>query len=198
MTFYAVRNGRNIGIFKTWNECQKSIYKFKKAQYKKFDTFQEANDYMNNNIVINDDFNDCVNVYTDGCCYNNGKSNSKGSYAIYFDDNDERNEAKIINKKNITNNIAELTAIYKTLKKIDKNIKTIIHTDSMYCITVLSKSLDDIDEETANFKLLNKCLKLLKKNNNVKFHHVNSHTNNNDIHSIKNNIVDVMAKSCFS
>jgi ribonuclease HI len=38
MTFYAVANGRTIGIFLNWNDCNNSVKKYKNALYKKFNT----------------------------------------------------------------------------------------------------------------------------------------------------------------
>ena len=40
--FYAVKNGRKVGIFSTWEECQKQVVGFKGAIYKSFKTKEEA------------------------------------------------------------------------------------------------------------------------------------------------------------
>ncbi len=40
--FYAVKNGRKIGIFLTWNECKEQIDGFSSAVYKSFPTREEA------------------------------------------------------------------------------------------------------------------------------------------------------------
>ena len=42
MVFYAVANGKNIGIFINWNDCNNSVKGYKNALYKKFDTKEEA------------------------------------------------------------------------------------------------------------------------------------------------------------
>ena len=44
--FYAVRNGRETGIFKTWTECQKQIIGFKGAAFKGFETLAEAEAFL--------------------------------------------------------------------------------------------------------------------------------------------------------
>lgn len=41
--FYAVKNGRKVGIFSTWEECQSLVVGFKGAIYKSFKTKEEAN-----------------------------------------------------------------------------------------------------------------------------------------------------------
>lgn len=44
--FYAVKNGRETGIFKTWAECQKQIIGFKGAAFKGFETLSEAEAFL--------------------------------------------------------------------------------------------------------------------------------------------------------
>ncbi|CAF1134165.1 unnamed protein product [Adineta ricciae] len=46
MPFYAVRKGKKTGIYNTWPECQKQVNGFSGAQYKKFDTYGEAQDFV--------------------------------------------------------------------------------------------------------------------------------------------------------
>lgn len=44
--FYAVANGREIGIFKDWDSCKIQIDGYNSAKYKKFDSLQEARSYI--------------------------------------------------------------------------------------------------------------------------------------------------------
>ena len=58
--YYVVRKGHNIGIFKTWGECKKSVEGYKNPIFRKFPTFEEAKDFLkngkkNNNIIENSD-----------------------------------------------------------------------------------------------------------------------------------------------
>jgi len=79
MSFYAVANGRNIGIFLNWNDCKKSVKDYKNARYKKFNTKEEAELYIKLNyksIEINSLNIPDYYVYTDGACINNGKKNA--------------------------------------------------------------------------------------------------------------------------
>ncbi|KAB7506758.1 Ribonuclease H1 [Armadillidium nasatum] len=46
MPFYAVAKGKKTGIFTKWPECQEQITGFKGAVYKKFDTEEEANKFV--------------------------------------------------------------------------------------------------------------------------------------------------------
>ena len=51
MPFYAVAKGNITGIFDTWNKCQISIHGFSGAKFKKFNTKEEAENYILNNDV---------------------------------------------------------------------------------------------------------------------------------------------------
>ena len=44
--YYAVKNGRNPGIYYTWAECENQVKGFKEAKYKKFKTYEEAASFI--------------------------------------------------------------------------------------------------------------------------------------------------------
>ncbi|XP_004922968.1 ribonuclease H1 [Bombyx mori] len=46
MPFYAVAKGRTSGIFMTWADCEAQVKGFSGAKYKKFDTINQAQDYV--------------------------------------------------------------------------------------------------------------------------------------------------------
>lgn len=50
---YAVKNGKKIGIFKTWDECKEQVNGYKGAEYKSFENEEDALNYINGtNVVI--------------------------------------------------------------------------------------------------------------------------------------------------
>ncbi|XP_058059676.1 ribonuclease H1 [Anopheles bellator] len=49
MPFYAVAIGRQVGIFKTWPECQAQVSGFTGARFKKFPTANAANEFIQQN-----------------------------------------------------------------------------------------------------------------------------------------------------
>lgn len=59
--YYAVKSGRNPGIYNTWAECESEVKGFKEAKYKKFKTHEEAKAFIkgdNNqyqNVKVNSD-----------------------------------------------------------------------------------------------------------------------------------------------
>ena len=50
-TYYVVKKGHTIGIFKTWGECKKSIDGYKNPIFRKFETYEEANSFFKNKIA---------------------------------------------------------------------------------------------------------------------------------------------------
>ena len=44
--FYAVRQGRQYGIFHTWSDCQKQVTGYKGAIFKGFDKLEEAENFL--------------------------------------------------------------------------------------------------------------------------------------------------------
>ena len=44
--FYAVKNGRKIGVYETWNECKEQVNGYKGAEFKSFNTREEALSYI--------------------------------------------------------------------------------------------------------------------------------------------------------
>ncbi|MEO6202401.1 MAG: ribonuclease H family protein [Nitrospirales bacterium] len=46
MKFYAVRRGRTIGIFESWDACRAQVHHFPGAEYKAFPTREEAESFL--------------------------------------------------------------------------------------------------------------------------------------------------------
>lgn len=44
--FYAVRAGRETGIFESWNECESQVKGYPKCEYKSFETVEQAKEYL--------------------------------------------------------------------------------------------------------------------------------------------------------
>ncbi|XP_077185182.1 ribonuclease H1-like [Paroedura picta] len=45
--FYAVRNGRNTGVYQTWEECKEQVDKYRYASFKKFASEGDAWNFVN-------------------------------------------------------------------------------------------------------------------------------------------------------
>jgi hypothetical protein len=44
--YYAVKRGRKSGIYGTWSECSRQVYKYPGARYKKFSSKSEAESFV--------------------------------------------------------------------------------------------------------------------------------------------------------
>ena len=163
--YYAVKTGRNPGIYPTWDECQKQISQFKGAKYKKFSTAAQAQAFIDGELDIipikltpklnlaafnkDNDYNptnwtsmaDEYYIFTDGSFH----SSSKNSGVAVFFGVEALNIGEYYN--GLTNNQCELLAILYTLQIIIKYFhhlagKTvIIVSDSEYSINCITKWL---------------------------------------------------------
>lgn len=160
----------------------------------------------------NNDWTNILNVYTDGSVKNNGKKYATGSYGVFYSDPrimPISQEIKI--DKVITTPISELLGIIEGIKKYEKSglryTEVNLYTDSEYCYKSLTKWITGWlrnNWKTANKKgtsdVKNKEEIMLAyelcKANNVTLHHINSHTGKQDLHSIGNEIADMLTK-CY-
>ncbi len=51
--FYAVKKGRKVGVFTTWDECKKQVMGYSGAEYKSFKNKQDAEEYAMFNVQKN-------------------------------------------------------------------------------------------------------------------------------------------------
>ena len=215
MSYYAVANGRSIGIFPTWDECNASVKGFKGAIYKKFTTQSEAEHFIITNVVkstkeeieIPKDSETAPDyyVYTDGACSNNGRKTAKAGIGIYFGMDDARNLSKKIEGKQ-TNNTAELSAIIETYGLIASDLengkKVSIVSDSEYairCVTTYGEKCHakNWQQEIPNKELVKMAYELYKNVSNVCFIHVRAHTSGTDTHSVGNDHADRLANQAI-
>jgi ribonuclease HI len=212
MSFYAVANGKNIGIFSSWDECKASVNGYKNATYKKFDKRDAAEAFMAENSVESiptvksdsqPEFTPDYYVYTDGACSNNGKENAVAGIGIFFGTDDPRNLSQKIEGKQ-TNNAAELTAIIKAYSIIEADVregkKIVIMTDSEYAIKCISTYGEKCynqnwKKDIPNKELVKLAYESYKDWPNIRFIHIRAHTEKTDIHSIGNDGADKLANA---
>lgn len=149
---------------------------------------------------------DEVIIFTDGACSGNGKNNAKAGIGVYFPNQEFSNISKKFVLSPITNQRAELYAIYEGLQLIINNStfnKITIYSDSLYSIKSLTewiKNWEKCDWKTAS-KTPVKNLDILKPINDILvkyegkifFKHVKSHTKNTDYGSLGNAQADILA-----
>jgi ribonuclease HI len=208
MNFYAVANGRQIGVFLNWVECKESVLGYGGAMYKKFDTREKAEEFIETRGIIemkSQSTEPDYYVYTDGACSNNGKANARAGIGIFFAVDDPRNVSQSISGKQ-TNNAAELSAIIYTYSLIKDDIsvgkRVTIVTDSEYCIKCLTTygskcSAQNWTKDIPNKDLVKLAYELYVDKTNIQFLHVAAHTGKTDPHSVGNDGADRLAnKAC--
>lgn len=157
--YYAVKKGRQTGIFLTWPECQKQVSGFKGAQYKSFASQQEAKQYLSN-TTQNDKNKEIQStslnlseyatiLYTDGGSRNHGnkagqhvKADDKAAWA-YLIKYGKYSTSDTGAEYGSTNNRMEIMALKKALERIItanlQNEKTLAILDSKYVLDSLNK-----------------------------------------------------------
>lgn len=154
-------------------------------------------------------------IFTDGSYR---KKYNYCGYGVHFPNKEWKSYGNTFKIKPLTNQRAELYAIYSALKrakkiiKRNKNYKEInIYSDSMYSINCLTKwwinweKNDWISKDkksVLNQDMIKPNLTIIKeiKDMNIKilFFHINSHTGKKDFNSLNNEIADKLANLKFN
>lgn len=108
MKYYAVKAGREPGIYETWSECLKQIYKFSGAVYKSFEDRKSAEEFfltakaepINNDLPLA--YIDGSYSKTRGCYAWGGFINNHGTISILQGSN---NAAGYMEYRNVTGEI---------------------------------------------------------------------------------------------
>lgn len=74
--YYAVRNGYHTGIFSTWDECRNEVSGYSNAEYKSFQTLEEAKNYLGVNEQLSL-FDDTASDTNTAVAYVDGSYNTK-------------------------------------------------------------------------------------------------------------------------
>jgi ribonuclease HI len=93
--------------------------------------------------------------------------------------------------------------ILRAIELIKENEEAVIHTDSAYgikCVSDYGQKMKKLGypTEIPNINIIKKLMNALQSKPNIRFHHLNSHTNKTDKHSIGNDKVDKMATSVLA
>ena len=84
--FYAVKNGRHIGIFTSWEQCKQEVDGFPNAQYKGFAVKEEAQAYLDGSSGKSHEKNlliDAAVAYVDGSYNDKLKIFGSGIVMLY-------------------------------------------------------------------------------------------------------------------
>nr|WP_276938141.1 ribonuclease H family protein [Helcococcus sueciensis] len=192
--YYAVRNGRKVGIFETWEETKAQVIGYKNAIYKSFKTLEEAKAFINNEDINKFDFNnlsedECI-VYVDGS-YNISKKIV--GYGIVFIDREDTLEINgaleaglYTEQRNVAGEVyGSMEAINLAIEK--KKKKIYIHFDYMGIKAWAEGEWKTNIELTKNYK---KFVEENKKDIDIYFIKVKAHSNDKF-----NDMADSLAKT---
>lgn len=110
---YAVKQGRKVGLFYSWSECEEQIHGFSGAQYKSFTEINDANKYLGQESSIesrpDDTSSDEMVAYIDGSYNDSTKEYSAGA-VIFFNGEKEtfsqkNNDPSMVNMRNVAGEI---------------------------------------------------------------------------------------------
>lgn len=184
MKFYAVKKGNDIGVFKTWEECKKSVYKYSGAIYKSFNSLEEANKFIYGTEDKKDN-NDCV-VYVDGS-FRNGIYT--WAFAVYENDKEvfcDCGRGPNNGAESMRNVAGEVLGVIKAISWAVNNDKKILIVYDYQGIEFWAKGFWKTNNKYTKY-YSEFCKKYEKY---ISFKKVKAHTNN-----IGNDRVDHLAKS---
>lgn len=130
--YYAVKNGRKIGIYDSWSECEKQVKCYSGAEYKSFLTLEEAKDYLNGE-KNSEEKDICDLKDNEMIAYVDGSFDVEVGYYAYgvilfsrdgkFTDSGRGNEKDLIDMRNVSGEIEG--AMVAMNIALEKNIDTL-------------------------------------------------------------------------
>lgn len=134
MKYYAVRKGKKIGIYNTWDECKEMVSGYSSAEYKSFKTLEEAEEYMkgaHERTSVQDDNDNNTNknyAFVDGSFNQTTNVYGYGGFLVYDGKKEilqgADNKPDMASMRNVAGEVlgsmaAIKLAIEKGLKEID-------------------------------------------------------------------------------
>ncbi|XP_069829155.1 ribonuclease H1-like [Dendropsophus ebraccatus] len=138
MSYYAVRRGRQPGVYYNWDECKEQVSRYPYARYKKFPNYEQAQHFMRgSDYSSRSSYRQglSADVYTDGCCSRNGRYGAKAGIGVYWGPDHPLNVSERLDGR-ATNQRAEIEAASRAVEQArDHNITNLnVHTDSKFTI----------------------------------------------------------------
>lgn len=176
--FYAVKKGKIIGIFNTWNECKEQVNGYSGAEYKSFESMDEAKEYVygkEEKTFVHDE--NTVEAYVDGSYEHSIREYGSG-VVILKNNNVEKTysikgtDKNLVTMRNVAGEIeASKIAMNYCLENNIKNLVLYFDYEGIekWCTGVWKTN----KEGTIDYK---KYYDNIKKDLNVKFVKVKAHT----------------------
>eukprot|EP01126_Amoeba_proteus_P012855 TRINITY_DN15331_c0_g1_i1.p1 TRINITY_DN15331_c0_g1~~TRINITY_DN15331_c0_g1_i1.p1 ORF type:complete len:150 (+),score=18.90 TRINITY_DN15331_c0_g1_i1:84-533(+) len=141
-TFYAVKSGRNPGIYTDWTSCEDQVKGFSGAKFQKFGQILDAEMWLSgvtqSNVTSSEEGEiKKICIWTDGACRRNGLSQPTAGIGVWFGESDPRNLSQRLEGKQ-TNQRAELMAALKGLEIVQHtepdDVEIELISDSQYLL----------------------------------------------------------------
>ncbi|CAG2111981.1 unnamed protein product [Medioppia subpectinata] len=161
--YYAVRIGRQPGVYNNWSEAWTQTHRYPYNQCKRFNTYEEAVDYVNGgprspatgeavydrnywrpvpDMGCGNSYETCperFQIYTDGACRGNGTASAIGGIGVHFPDwRDYISEPLPGRQTNICADIYAAKLAVKTAVKLGECLLE-INTDSEFLVNSMTK-----------------------------------------------------------
>lgn len=128
--FYAVREGREKGIYPTWAECKEQVDKYKGAVYKSFSTIKEAQAYLDGAEESQGKSTEFEDYLSDDTCvaYVDGSNteNQVGASVILVL-GASTNNAEMLKSRNISGEVNSAVIAISSAIKVGKKKIVVIH-----------------------------------------------------------------------
>lgn len=125
--YYAVKRGKQTGLFMTWEECKKSVSGYPGAIYKAFSDIEDAKKYIRNDNDNKDESKNLVDMeaYIDGSYDNNLKKYSYGIIIFYngkkYEFSSSGSDEELVELRNVA---GELLAAINAMKfALEKGVR---------------------------------------------------------------------------
>lgn len=193
--YYVVHKGKSPGIYSTWNECKVNVQGYKGAKFKKFDNIEQANKYLVDGILEEEEDDkleidpNALKIYTDGSLIKRHGYMGCG-YGLYVPKYNLRQGSILFDNK--TNNRAELSAVLDSIlfasSREEKSVT--IYTDSSYVIHIFGKTGEKYRKRGyKNVKNKDLVEKAVNMKNSVRlvFVHVKAHSGDVESEEVRGN-----------
>lgn len=131
--FYAVKNGRNIGVYDSWNDCKQQVDGYSNAIYKSFTSFDEATAFIKGDKTERNEKLKKIKKHIEMQAYIDGSYDNEKKYYSYagimFFEKEEKefafadNNPEKINLRNVAGEIE--AAIYVINYAVERKIKSL-------------------------------------------------------------------------
>lgn len=130
--YYAVKEGREIGVYETWGECEAQVKGYSGAVYKKFPTYEEAENFVYNierNVEEKDMFsikeNEAI-AYVDGSFDATNKIYSYGVILFTtkgkFTYSQKEDDKNLVDMRNVAGEIRGAMVVMKEAINMNKDV----------------------------------------------------------------------------